>query len=713
MSAVPRISVIVPVYNVAPYLRDCLDSVLRQKFGDFELICVDDGSTDGSSVILGEYAEKDMRVHIVRRANGGLSAARNSGLEVAVGEYVYFLDGDDSIVPDALERLCSLVDREQMDQIVFSTEISVEENAATEERLADMRRYYCVPDAVAGRVMTGQELFTNLVLQNAFFASAPLRLFRRSALPAGLRFPEGLLHEDNYFTPLALLSAKKAMAIPDRLYLRRVRKGSIMTEPGQERRHAEGFFHVRLELARRFRFAVGGSVLRRACDAYLAELQRLYAACGVDVRSGAGNLSPVRKVSVVMPVFNSGTALVPCLESVLSQTYRDIEVVCVDDGSTDGSADVLADFAARDVRVRVVTRSHADAGTARNVGYAEATGDALLFLDSDDVFAPDMIATLVRGLDDGFTEIAVCGWEDFADGSPVPSPDAGNDAWEVVDEPAVAADVYDRWMGWAWDKLVRRSLIEREGLKFQSLRSSNDMAFAFAALVCARRVSQTRRRLVAHRKSAHTISATRDRDPLCFAAALREHHAFLVQRGLMGSSSFLARDFRRYALIFAYWHLDTMETDNAYSHTYYEVRKILEELSLPDALAGIDADDDVLARCRCLHDHETPLSYLRTLQPEVMSLRQMWVDMRRKIETLRDDNETLRRETETLRRKIETLRDDNETLRRETGTLRREKNNLQTAFHAMKASLSFRIGRIITFPLRVIRNVLLHRRTGR
>ena len=104
MSAVPLISVIVPVYNVAPYLRDCLDSVLRQKFGDFELICVDDGSTDGSSVILGEYAEKDMRVHIVRRANGGLSAARNSGLEVAVGEYVYFLDGDDSIVPDALAQ---------------------------------------------------------------------------------------------------------------------------------------------------------------------------------------------------------------------------------------------------------------------------------------------------------------------------------------------------------------------------------------------------------------------------------------------------------------------------------------------------------------------------------------------------------------------------------------------------------------------------------
>ena len=120
--------------------------------------------------------------------------------------------------------------------------------------------------------------------------------------------------------------------------------------------------------------------------------------------------------------------------------------------------------------------------------------------------------------------------------------------------------------------------------------------------------------------------------------------------------------------------------------------KILEELSLPDALAGIDADDDILARCRCLHDHETPLSYLRTLQPEVMSLRQMRVDMRREIETLGDDNETLRRETETLRR---------------------EKNNLQTAFQTMKASLSFRIGRIITFPLRVIRNVLLHRRTGR
>ena len=160
-----------------------------------------------------------------------------------------------------------------------------------------------------------------------------------------------------------------------------------------------------------------------------------------------------------------------------------------------------------------------------------------------------------------------------------------------------------------------------------------------------------------------------------------------------------------------------METDNAYSRTYYEVRKILEELSLPDALAGIDADDDILARCRCLHDHETPLSYLRTLQPEVMSLRQMRVDMRREIETLGDDNETLRREietlrreTETLRRETETLRCETETLRLETETLRLEKNNLQTAIQTMKASLSFRIGRCVTFPLRAMRDMLFSRR---
>ena len=97
-----RFSIIIPVYNVAPYLRECLDSVLAQTFTDWEAVCVDDGATDGSGVILDEYAAKDKRFKVIHQKNAGVSAARNVALEVAAGEWFLFLDGDDILRREAL-----------------------------------------------------------------------------------------------------------------------------------------------------------------------------------------------------------------------------------------------------------------------------------------------------------------------------------------------------------------------------------------------------------------------------------------------------------------------------------------------------------------------------------------------------------------------------------------------------------------------------------
>ena len=101
----PKVSVIVPVYNVEKYLNRCIDSILNQKFTDFELILVDDGSPDNCGVICDEYAENDSRVRVVHKENGGVSAARNSGIEVANGEYIMFVDSDDYIDSRMLEDM--------------------------------------------------------------------------------------------------------------------------------------------------------------------------------------------------------------------------------------------------------------------------------------------------------------------------------------------------------------------------------------------------------------------------------------------------------------------------------------------------------------------------------------------------------------------------------------------------------------------------------
>ena len=105
---IPAVSVIIPVYNVEAYLEQCVDSVLSQSFDDFEIILVDDESPDGSGEICERYAASDTRVSVVHKKNGGLGYARNTGLEKAVGRYVFFLDSDDYLPADALERLYAL-----------------------------------------------------------------------------------------------------------------------------------------------------------------------------------------------------------------------------------------------------------------------------------------------------------------------------------------------------------------------------------------------------------------------------------------------------------------------------------------------------------------------------------------------------------------------------------------------------------------------------
>lgn len=213
-------SIIIPVYNVENYLRDCLDSVLNQSFNDWEAICVNDGSTDGSAAILESYAERDSRFNVISQPNGGLSAARNTGLDAAQGDYVLFLDSDDWLEPNALQILSESTTNE--DLLCFNG-----------RRFFEMDRKYENADHLEPAVNeSGWEYYSQNALchRNFAFVCVVLRCYRRSYLLGhGLRFKTGIYHEDNLFTPLACYYADKVKVIPNVLYDYRVRESSIMT----------------------------------------------------------------------------------------------------------------------------------------------------------------------------------------------------------------------------------------------------------------------------------------------------------------------------------------------------------------------------------------------------------------------------------------------------------------------------------------------------
>ena len=194
------LSVIIPVYNVAPYLRRCVGSVLNQTYRDLEIILVDDGSTDESGAICDEYASASFAslhhsiipIKVIHKPNGGLSDARNAGLKVATGEYVAFLDSDDEwLVPDGIEQMMRRMEQKQSDILLFKR-VDIYPNK---------RQYSHDYDADYIRSHSAQEVFEQLILSEHFNMSACFQILRRKVLiDNNITFPVGYISEDVDFS---------------------------------------------------------------------------------------------------------------------------------------------------------------------------------------------------------------------------------------------------------------------------------------------------------------------------------------------------------------------------------------------------------------------------------------------------------------------------------------------------------------------------------
>ena len=212
-----KFSIVVPVYNVEQYLGQCLESLQAQNYGDYEVICVNDGSSDGSKEILSAWEPRMQKMRVIDRENGGLSAARNTGLEAATGDYVVFVDSDDWVEPTMLSTLAESIGDE--DIACFACQRT--DNEAT--------------DSLPKEQTSGWEYYNHHALEHREipFVCVWQRCYRRQfLLDNSLWFREGILHEDNEFTPRACLKAESIKVIPDVLYNYRVRPNSIMTTRG-------------------------------------------------------------------------------------------------------------------------------------------------------------------------------------------------------------------------------------------------------------------------------------------------------------------------------------------------------------------------------------------------------------------------------------------------------------------------------------------------
>ncbi len=272
MGLTPKVSIIIPVYNSEDYLRECIDSVLCQEEKRIELICIDDGSSDGSGKILEEYAAKDERVSVIVQKNQGLSATRNKGTSVAKGDYIQFLDSDDKLHEAAIKTLLDQAEEMNLDVLYFEGDTFFEEGFSDHKKYERYNGMYRAKDMMPQDVMSGNELFAKLNEIKSYRSSACMQFIRREfLLNCGVTFREGIYYEDNIFTLKTMTKAQRVAYCDQPLYLRRIRDNSIVTS-------AKTYSHYRsyvIAFAEMSQYALGGNLPKGVMPGIKVQLKSL------------------------------------------------------------------------------------------------------------------------------------------------------------------------------------------------------------------------------------------------------------------------------------------------------------------------------------------------------------------------------------------------------------------------------------------------------
>ncbi len=226
-----RFSIIIPVYNAEKYLAECLDSVLEQTYTDYEVICINDGSTDNSIEILQNYSQKSNRICVINNSKNMGPSCRNKGLKFAKGDYVLFVDSDDFLCKETLQICKEKLDEEDIDILEFGCKAISERECLEDSLVNEDIRITEVTFPI-----TGMQWLLKRHTEKNYIAIACAKVFSRKFLVENdITFYEGILHEDELFLINCLVKAKKMIAIVDYLYIYRRRDGSVTTQKNKIR----------------------------------------------------------------------------------------------------------------------------------------------------------------------------------------------------------------------------------------------------------------------------------------------------------------------------------------------------------------------------------------------------------------------------------------------------------------------------------------------
>ena len=406
----PKVSVIIPVYNVEEYLRQCLDSVVNQTLKEIEIICVDDGSTDSSLEILKEYAAKDKRITVIKQENLHAGVARNAGLAVAKGEYIHFLDSDDWVELTMLEKTFKRITKDNADICVFIADCYNN----------DTKEYKPMPWGFVEKYIPSHELFSRDDIKEHIFnfcQSWPWnKLIKHSFINQNKLYFQSLTRtNDLLFIFMALSLANKI--VTEKNCLLHYRTGITTNLQSNNTKTPLDWYYACLALKEQLtklglyekfeqsfvNCVMGGSqynynsIVNNDIKEKLRQTIKNEISYTMDIykhiqdtryfhneellKSFYRDIIWDKKrpcVSVLIPIYNTSHYLHECIDSVINQTLKDIEIILINDGSTDNSLDIIKQYAAKDKRIRYINKPNAGYGQTINCGLNSACGSKQL-----------------------------------------------------------------------------------------------------------------------------------------------------------------------------------------------------------------------------------------------------------------------------------------------------------------------------------------------
>jgi len=637
----PKVSVITPIYNVAKFLPQCLDSLLAQTLQDIEFICVNDGSTDNCLDILNAYAARDSRIVVIDKPNGGYGHTMNTGIDAARGEYIGIVESDDWVNCNAFEKLYELAEAHDHCDIVKANHnvfVGDDKPVPVENFLESLCGRTLSPlDPDGGQVLNSIPAIWSAIYRRDFlndngikFLETPGASFQDTGFvyKSWIASNTFVLTHDAYLNyrldnaGSSVQSVAKVLFVcdefasieaflaarPDRSekligrvlakkfdtynwnydriaweyreeFLDRIADEfaaplvarqldpSVFKEGEFDRllriiEDPHSVYENDLKEYRRSQIESIPQVAKDVIGSRIGAFQQTISEIPVKHRLKRPNQYEDRKVSIIVPIYNSERYLDKTIGSLIGQTHKNIEIICVNDGSTDGSLAKLNEYAARDGRIIVFDKENEGPSKARNVGIDNATGDFFCFVDADDFVSRTMIEQTVNAAESNNAEVVLFGIDEYHDDTKryFPMPHAvvkGKIPKAEVFDPRSVDDFFVYMVGFTVNKLYRMSYFKTLDLKFPIIGAHEDMPFTYAAVAPAHRVFYLDKVLYHYRRERVEGSRSDDTEEQ-YAYMLKALECMRSELIRLGVFEDYRRDFENYVAHMSRWKFESI-----------------------------------------------------------------------------------------------------------------------------------------------------------